>query len=65
MQKKPEMTAHGKQALAALQRGILKAAAEHRRAGVPMVIWDKVNKRPKHVSAESVEVAIREGKSLS
>ena len=60
-----EISEESKQALAALQRGILKAAAEHRRAGVPMVIWDKVNQKPMHVSAESVEAAIREGKSLS
>lgn len=38
MKKTPEMSAHGKKALAALREAVREAVAEHRRAGVPIVI---------------------------
>ncbi len=34
----PEMSAHGKKALAALREAVREAVAEHRRAGVPIVV---------------------------
>jgi hypothetical protein len=38
MKKKPEMSAHGKKALYALREAVREAVADHRRAGVPIVV---------------------------
>ncbi len=38
MKQKPELSVHGKKALAALREAVRDAIADHRRVGVPIVV---------------------------
>lgn len=66
MKKTPEMSAHGKKALAALREAVQEAVAEHRRAGGPIVVRTEkpVSRRPAVVREDSASYKTKKSRKV-